>query len=121
MLAQRIRMLEKSAGVDRPVLFPREYPWLVLFASLDVMLTWLILAIGGIEVNPVAQHFIRWGGLWGMLVLKFGVLALVLLICEFIGRRREVTGRSLARAAVGLNCLPVSFACAQIALASLVG
>ncbi|MBK7404172.1 MAG: hypothetical protein IPJ41_05955 [Phycisphaerales bacterium] len=98
------------------VLFPVAYTWLVLAGALDVIMTYLMLSIGAIEVNVVADHAIRAGGLWGLIALKFGVLAGVLGICEFVGRRRLSTARQLVSAGVFLNFLPVVLSIAQLAL-----
>lgn len=97
------------------VLFPIGYTWLVLAGSLDVIMTYVMLSVGAIEINVVADHAIRAGGLWGLIALKFSVLAGVLGICEFVGRRRLAAARSLVSAGVVLNLLPVVFSLAQLA------
>lgn len=98
------------------VLFPIAYTWLVLAASLDIIMTYLMLNLGAIEVNIVADHAIRAAGLWGLIALKFTVIAGVLWICEYVGRRRRSAARSLVSAGVALNFLPVVFSFAQLAV-----
>lgn len=98
------------------VLFPAAYSWLVLAGSLDVIMTYLMLNLGATEVNAVANHALRLAGLWGLIALKFTVIAGVLWICEFVGRRRRSTARSLVSAGVALNFLPVVFSFAQLTL-----
>lgn len=100
----------------QPVLYPDAYGWAVLAGSLDVMMTWVVLGVGGTEVNVIADRVLRHAGLPGLLMFKFGVIALVLLICEFVGSRRPPIGRSIAHLAVGLNALPVVVAFAQLAV-----
>jgi hypothetical protein len=93
--------------LHRPVLYPRLYPWLLLVAALDVMLTWVILELGGEEVNAVARAAIEWGGLPGMLLLKFCGIVVVIVACEVAGRRKNSSGLRLAGAATAITCIPV--------------
>lgn len=100
--------------LNRPVLYPGMYPWLVLVASLDVMLTWVCLTLGGMEFNPIAARFIDAGGLGGAVLLKFTCVTVVVLVCEFVGRRREGLARGLANASIALNSVPVTAALVQL-------
>ena len=61
--------------------FGDEYAWLVLVSSIDVMLTGLILSIGGTEVNVIADSVIVWGGFRTAIIYKYAlvVMAIVLL------------------------------------------
>lgn len=102
-------------ALTRPVLYPGMYPWLVLVASLDVMLTWVCLMLGGIEFNPIAARFIDAGGLVGALILKFTCVVIVVFVCEFVGRRRAGLARGLANASIVMNSLPVTAALVQLA------
>jgi hypothetical protein len=49
-------------------------------------------------------------GLAGMVLFKFGLILLVICICESVGRRRPGTGRRLALWSIGLTCVPVMWA-----------
>jgi hypothetical protein len=100
----------------RGVLFPVGYTWLVLAGSLDIIMTHLMLSLGAIEVNIIADRALGAAGLWGLIALKFTVIAGVLWICEYVGRRRLSTARWLVGAGVGLNILPVVFSFAQLAV-----
>ncbi len=102
-----------------PVLYPNIYTWYVLVASLDIMLTWVILHFGGHEVNLLADHIIRTYGLPGTVIFKYGSVMLVVLICEFVGRARYDTGRRLAKAAILLTLVPVVWALIQLTVAEL--
>jgi hypothetical protein len=103
---------QNAAGV----LFPVGYSWLVLAGSLDIIMTYLMLNLGAIEVNAIADRAIRLGGLWGLIALKFMALGVVLAICEYVGRRRERAARSLVGAGVFLNFMPVALSLAQLAI-----
>ncbi len=89
--------------------YQNAYLWFILFSAMDVMLTWKILARGGIELNPVARMVIDDWGLWGAIAFKFCLMLFVIVICEVVGRRRERTGRWLARIAVGISACPVAY------------
>lgn len=98
-----------------PVLFPKAYGSYVLLAALDVLLTWTILGMGGVELNAIAAWVIEHGGPKGMTLYKFLTVALVLITCELVGRRQQTAGKSLARAAVVISMLPVGVSLGQLA------
>lgn len=99
---------------SRHVLFPTPYVWCVFFAAMDIMVTWIVLHMGGREVNGVAAWLIHRFGLWGIVVFKFVIIMAVIAICEFIGRRRPVLGKRLAEWAVALNVVPVAVGLVQL-------
>lgn len=102
--------------IREPVLYPRLYPWFILLATADVLLTWLILAhYDGVELNPIAARVIGWQGMMGATMLKFAGVMFVMWTCEFIGRQRQGVGRNLLVSAVLLNCVPVTASVAQLA------
>ena len=102
------------SGWTRPVAFPEQYTWLVLVSGMDLMLTWLILQLGGREVNPVAEWVLHTAGHGGLVVFKFAVVIFVILVCEFIARRQRRTARELAWVAVIISAAPVVVALAQL-------
>ena len=57
----------KSPIGDSPLKYQQAYLWLVLVSAMDIMLTWIVLYVGGKEVNPIAEYVIRSTGLAGML------------------------------------------------------
>ncbi len=100
----------------REVLFPRLYPSLVIIATMDVLLTAFIIdALGGIELNPIAAKIIASAGMVGASYFKFAIVAFTLWACEFVGRRNGLYGKCLILYAVVLNCVPVTASVAQIA------
>jgi hypothetical protein len=105
-----------AIGRTDGVLFPVGYTWLVLAGSLDIIFTNLMLSLGAIEVNIIANAALDQAGLWGLILLKFSVVACVLLICEYVGRRKLRTARSLVSAGVVLNFFPVVFSIAQLVM-----
>lgn len=107
-----------AAITTRPVLYATMYPWILLVASLDVMLTTVVLTLGGVEANPLAAAVLQWGGVPAMTAYKFALIFFVILICEIVGTRTHSTGRRLAEWAVALNAIPVTFALALLAVAT---
>jgi hypothetical protein len=94
----------------RHVLYPNTYLWLVLASSLDIMLTWVVLHLGGYEANGLAAVALANHGLPGLVAFKFAFVTLVIVICETVGRRHPSAGRKLAVAAVAITCFPVVLA-----------
>lgn len=93
--------VENPAGFFRSsVLFPDCHTWLIFISALDLMLTCLIIQLGGYEANLLAAHVIDNYGLPGITIFKFGLTTLVILIAEYVGRRRPPLGRQLATYAV---------------------
>jgi hypothetical protein len=107
--------LRRPVPGDKPVLYPDRYAWYVLVSSLDIMLTVkLLIYLGAREVNMIAQKSIELFGTWGLIGLKFLSVILVVIICEYIGRRNYVTGRRLATAAIAVSLIPITAAIVQI-------
>lgn len=99
------------------ILYPRGYSWLIVLAVLDVCCTYAILRLGGIELNGIADWFLRMFDLYGLIVLKFGCIALVLTICEIVGRLRATAGTRLVAAAIVISAFPVAVGAGQLAAA----
>lgn len=93
-----------------PMRYQNSYVWLVLVSALDLILTMLVLFVWqGHEVNPIAGAVIRHMGFLGAIGLKFGIVILVILICELIGRRSDRHGRTLATGAILISAVPVIY------------
>lgn len=103
------------AAARRPVAYPDQYCWFVLAGALDLTLTWVVLHLGGVEVNPVAHGVLRLGGLWGLVTLKFSAAVVVIVVCEALSQRHHERGRWLATASAVVSFIPPAFALAQIA------
>ncbi|MBS0191443.1 MAG: DUF5658 family protein [Phycisphaerales bacterium] len=97
-----------------PILYPKSYAVFLVLAALDVICTWFVLAMGGRELNAVADMLLQQWDIHGLLMLKVGVVAMVLMIAEFIGRRRPGAGERLMFAAVAMNMFPVAVGAGQI-------
>jgi len=95
------------ADARRGVLYPQPYLWYVFLSAMDVVFTTLILAAGGRELNAVAEWVLHRYGVRGMIVLKFIMLTVVVLVCEFVGRHNHATGLKLSRWAVAASAFPV--------------
>ena len=91
----------------RHVLLPNHYAWFVLASSLDLLMTWVVLHVGGYEANELARYIIERFDLYGVLVFKFALVIVVIGICEFVGMRRHETGRRLATWAIIVPSLGV--------------
>ena len=106
-----------------PVLYPRLCSWFVLLAALDVILTWIILspALDGVELNPIAAHLIRTGGITAATYFKFATVMVVMWTSEYIGRHNPELGRGLLWLALGANCAVVLVSAIQISAAQALG
>lgn len=115
-------MAESTARwVGQRLLFARWHIAFIIVSALDIFFTWIVLSHGGTEVNPFAAAILDdWGehGFFGLTLYKFLLVALVVIICENVGRRRYRTGQSLAWLSVGITCVPVLLAIAQLMIAS---
>ena len=103
---ERVRTAQPAWLSSPPVLYPNEYVWFVLVASLDVMFTWAILQRGGTEVNPIARLVIDAWALPGAIAFKYALTVFVIVVCEIVGRQRPQTGRRLAWVAVAVSAVP---------------
>ena len=98
----------------RAALYPNAYTWFVLLGALDIMLTWVVLHMGGREVNVLADWIIRRWALPGMVVFKFVLVMVVVIICEIVGRHSARAGRRLAKLAVIITAIPVVLSFVQM-------
>lgn len=98
----------------QPARYPNAYVWFIFVSAMDTLLTWLILHLGGFEANLLADAILRRFGLSGLVAFKFSLVVMVVLICEAVGRRNDVTGRRLAAWAAALSAIPVVVAFAQL-------
>jgi Domain of unknown function (DUF5658) len=74
----------------------------VLASALDFLMTWLLLNYQGtgdhiefVESNFVARYFLYSWGFNGLIVFKFATVGMVVVICQFIARRRLQVARRL--------------------------
>lgn len=93
--------------INRHMHYPNAYTWLLLVSALDIMLTWVILYKGGLEVNPAANFVIDKYGLEGMIIYKFVLILFFIALCEIVGTLRRSTGQLLARVSVAIGAFPV--------------
>ena len=109
-------------------LYPDAYIWFIFLASLDIMLTYLIMnpilfshddfgaEPRGAEANAVANEVIQRWDVPGMVIFKFVLVMVVVFICEIIGRRRDAAGRRIAEWAVAITSIPIVIALIQMGL-----
>ena len=103
---------------EQRVLYPEAYFWFIVLSTLDLLLTSLILHLGGRELNPIAHAVLVQWDLTGLTIFKFMMVGLVLCLCEAIGRLRWSTGRAVAWVGVGITCVPVVAASSQLIVAA---
>lgn len=100
--------------LSAPILYPKTYAMFLLVAALDVICTAIILALGGREINALANMILQWWGVHGLLILKVAICVMVLVTCEFIGRRQPAAAIRLAIAGIVLNTFPVVVGTSQL-------
>src|SRR5262245_22314701 len=100
----------------REVLFPNGYVWFVLVSALDIMLTWVVLHLGGREANALAERVIFHFGLPGLVAYKFVLVIVVIAVCEIVGRRNREKARKLLSVGIMVTCMPVVLALALLKL-----
>lgn len=105
--AEPVSLKKRLSQRGQDVLYPSRYLWLVLFSSMDIMLTWVVLAMGGREINWIAAQVIHEWGLPGAILFKFALVTLFIVACEMVGRMKPPTGRRLASVGVLISAFPV--------------
>lgn len=103
-------MTEPNPPPSRSVLYPNLYAWLVIASSLDVLLTSLILHLGGGEANPFAAKVIHRFDIPGMTIYKFILVSFFIVVCEVVGGLAPRAGRRMAVASIVITCVPVTVA-----------
>jgi Domain of unknown function (DUF5658) len=86
----------------RDLIFARYHLWFIAASALDIVMTALVLSIGGYEANPVAGFVIHRFGMHGALAYKFTLAVLVIVFSEIIGRTDLRKGRFVARTAIAV-------------------
>ena len=100
------------------MLFQNNYVWFVLVSALDLMLTWVVLLLEGVEVNPLADAVLQYAGLPGLVIFKFALVVFVVVMCEWAGRRNARAGFKLSEWAVAITAIPVVVAFVQLLVAA---
>lgn len=108
--------MDQSKPEKAHVRYPNHYTWLVFVASLDILMTYVILHLGGLEANPLAAKVIYRWGVPGMVIYKFCFIIIAILIAEVVGRRKEHTGRKFLEYAIVISAFPVILALVLLAV-----
>lgn len=106
---------------QRHVIFPNGYVWFVFVSALDIMLTWVVLHLGGREANALANEIIYRYGLPGLVAFKFALVIVVVLICEIVGRKKHESARLLLSVGIMITCMPVVLALALLGFGLITG
>ncbi|WP_417749947.1 DUF5658 family protein [Rosistilla oblonga] len=72
-----------------------ETSYFLLANLLDVFMTYGLLKFGGIETNPIANYFLQRWGFDGMIALKMGSVAFVVILVQQIAVRDLTKARRL--------------------------
>lgn len=108
----------RLAFLREPCLYPDVHRWFLALAAVDVVLTAIVLSLGGQEANLVPRAVLARAGLAGMVALKTASVVCILLACEFVGRKREPIGRRLALAATAANSIAAAMGGAYLTIFS---
>ncbi len=108
--------VRSAEGVAKQINPATLYPYVLLFALMDVYLTSRILAIGGVEVNGFANHILALAGVLGLLTLKLTSVLIVFLACDYIASRGDRRAIRLAQTGIALNVFPAAIGAAQLAI-----
>jgi hypothetical protein len=106
--------LRQRFAIFAPLAHPFIYSLYLIFATLDITLTWIILHLGGAELNHIADWIIVNYDIYGAVVYKYGLVAFVITICEVVTRAKPRVGRRLAEWSVAITVIPVVVALIQI-------
>ncbi|MEM9064183.1 MAG: DUF5658 family protein [Planctomycetota bacterium] len=106
-LGARASILRLQTAFAAPLRYTDGYAWLLLVATLDIVLTWTILHMGGTELNPLAATAIEHGGRAGIIGWKFMTVVIFVFTCEAVGRRHVMAGQRLIFTAVAISAFPV--------------
>jgi Domain of unknown function (DUF5658) len=70
---------------------------LVVLSACDLFMTYLLLWKAGhfYEANPLARFFFDRWNIAGMTAFKFGLVAIIIILCETIERHRPRVGRAI--------------------------
>lgn len=84
------------------VLLDVEIGWILILSAADIFLTHALLRQGQqfYESNPLADWFFQRYNIAGMVAYKFLIISVVIIICEFVERRRPGLGRFVLRVGI---------------------
>ncbi len=80
-----------------------ETTYFILVNVLDIFLTYLLLVVGAVESNPIANFFLERWGFSGMIAYKMVMVAFVCVLAQIVARRNLPRARML----LWLGCLIV--------------
>ncbi len=82
--------------------------YFVLVNTLDIYLTYLHLASGNVESNPIANFFFKNWNIWGMVVFKMAIVAAVCVIAQIVALKSlKKASRLLGFGIVFVGCVVV--------------
>jgi hypothetical protein len=81
------------SGLGGELLLQNEMSYFILVSVLDFFLTYLLLNLGAIEANPLANFLYQQFDFAGMLAFKLIVVAIVCIVTQVIAHRKPAYGR----------------------------
>ena len=83
--------------VSGKALLANESLLLVVLSAGDLFVTYMLLWRGGhfYEANPLARWFFDRWNIAGMTAFKFGLVAIIIVLCEIIERHKPRVGRAI--------------------------
>ena len=67
----------------------------ILINCLDIFMTWILLRLGAVEANPLANYFIQKWEFNGAIFFKLAIVALVCVIAQLVALQRPKTARTV--------------------------
>ncbi len=120
--AVKVRPEDQKNRIE-PIRYAKSYLFLIMFSTIDIILTYLIvipnqIGLNGWEINPFADRVIQNHGFWGMIIYKFALTVFFIVLCEEVGRKRPTKGSRLAKLAVAIAAIPTVWSLVVIMFAS---
>lgn len=111
---QELTNPRKSSGLAKNA-FSRQLPlqnettYFILVNVLDLFLTYILLAVGAIEANPIADFFYAKWGFNGMIAYKMVLVAFVCTLSQIVAKRNMRYGRGILWAGIAIVGLVVIY------------
>lgn len=103
-----------QSEIQTKLRLPYCHAWIIAVGTLDILVTTIILSLGGAEANPIAAAILAVYGISGMVVYKYVCILLLIIGCEVVARSRIDTAQRLAMLVVAISAAPVVWGSLQL-------